>query len=104
MRFSLGGTGFLTCFARNFCGQVIASGPTHTRRFGPEYAINPREDEVIADSAEMSSFEEQLVEHRIYLMRFARLQLRNDDWAEDSVSDTPLAALSRPQAFGNRSH
>jgi RNA polymerase sigma-70 factor (TIGR02943 family) len=51
----------------------------------------------------MSSFEEQLVEHRIYLMRFARLQLRNDDWAEDAVSETLLAALSRPQAFGNRS-
>ena len=51
----------------------------------------------------MSSFEEQLIEHRSYLMRFARLQLRNDDWAEDAVSETLLAALSKPQAFGNRS-
>ena len=51
----------------------------------------------------MSGFEEQLVEHRTYLMRFARLQLRNDDWAEDAVSETLLAALSKPQAFGNRS-
>jgi RNA polymerase sigma-70 factor (TIGR02943 family) len=51
----------------------------------------------------MSSFEDQLVEHRVYLMRFARLQLRNDGWAEDAVSETLLAALSKPQAFGNRS-
>jgi RNA polymerase sigma-70 factor (TIGR02943 family) len=51
----------------------------------------------------MSTFEEQLVEHRVYLMRFARLQLRNDAWAEDAVSETLLAALSKPQSFGNRS-
>jgi len=36
-------------------------------------------------------------------MRFARLQLRNDAWAEDAVSETLLAALSKPQSFGNRS-
>ena len=51
----------------------------------------------------MSSFEDQLVEHRAYLMRFARLQLRNDTWAEDAVSETLLAALSKPQSFENRS-
>lgn len=51
----------------------------------------------------MSTFEEQLVEHRVYLLRFARLQLRNDAWAEDAVSETLLAALSKPQSFGNRS-
>lgn len=51
----------------------------------------------------MSSFEDQLVEHRAYLMRFARLQLRNDAWAEDAVSETLLAALTRPQSFENRS-
>lgn len=51
----------------------------------------------------MASFEDQLVEHRAYLMRFARLQLRNDAWAEDAVSETLLAALSKPQTFGNRS-
>ena len=50
-----------------------------------------------------TDFEKQLVEHRVYLMRFARLQLRNDAWAEDAVSETLLAALSKPQAFGNRS-
>ena len=47
--------------------------------------------------------EHQLEEHRAYLMRFARLQLRNDTWAEDVVSETMLAALSKPQSFGNRS-
>ena len=51
----------------------------------------------------MITFEDQLVEHRAYLMRFARLQLRNDAWAEDAVSETLLAALSKPQTFGNRS-
>jgi RNA polymerase sigma-70 factor (ECF subfamily) len=47
--------------------------------------------------------EDQLAEHRSYLMRFARLQLRNEAWAEDAVSETMLAALSKPQSFGNRS-
>jgi RNA polymerase sigma-70 factor (TIGR02943 family) len=47
--------------------------------------------------------ENQLAEHRSYLMRFARLQLRNEAWAEDAVSETLLAALSKPQSFGNRS-
>ena len=51
----------------------------------------------------MVSFENQLVEHQAYLMRFAKLQLRNDVWAEDAVSETLLAALSKPQNFGNRS-
>ncbi len=45
----------------------------------------------------------QLAEHRGYLLRFARLQLRNDAWAEDAVSETMLAALAKPQSFGNRS-
>ncbi len=49
------------------------------------------------------AIESQLAEHRAYLMRFARLQLRNDTWAEDAVSETLLAALSKPQSFGNRS-
>ncbi len=51
----------------------------------------------------ISTFETQLVEHRDYLLRFARLQLRNDAWAEDAVSETVLAALAQPQAFENRS-
>lgn len=36
-------------------------------------------------------------------MKFARLQLRNDAWAEDAVSETLLAALNKPQAFERRS-
>jgi RNA polymerase sigma-70 factor (TIGR02943 family) len=45
----------------------------------------------------------QIAEHRSYLLRFARLQLRNDAWAEDAVSETLLAALAKPQSFGNQS-
>ena len=47
--------------------------------------------------------ESQLAEHRVSLLRYARLQLRNDAWAEDAVSETLLAALAKPQSFGNRS-
>lgn len=50
-----------------------------------------------------TDFEQQLVAQRSYLMRFARLQLRNDAWAEDAVSETILAALAKPQAFEARS-
>lgn len=49
------------------------------------------------------TFEQQLIDCRQYLLRFARLQLRNDTWAEDAVSETVLAALAKPQAFANRS-
>lgn len=49
------------------------------------------------------SIASQLAEHRSYLLRFARLQLRNEAWAEDAVSETLLAALSKPQSFGNKS-
>jgi len=50
-----------------------------------------------------TDFEQQLVAHRSYLLKFARLQLRNEAWAEDAVSETLLAALARPQAFEARS-
>lgn len=36
-------------------------------------------------------------------MRFARLQLRNDTWAEDAVSEVIVAALAKPQSFESRS-
>jgi RNA polymerase sigma-70 factor (TIGR02943 family) len=49
------------------------------------------------------TIEQELAEHRTYLLRYARLQLRNDAWAEDAVSETLLAALTKPQSFGNRS-
>ena len=51
----------------------------------------------------MVSFEQQIVELHEYLYKFARLQLRNEAWAEDAVSETVLAALSKPQAFEQRS-
>lgn len=47
--------------------------------------------------------EHEIADQRSYLMRYARLQLRNEAWAEDAVSETLLAALAKPQAFGNRS-
>lgn len=40
---------------------------------------------------------------RSCLLRFARLQLRNDTWAEDVVSETMLAALEKPDSFGGKS-
>ena len=49
------------------------------------------------------SYEQQVADLRPYLMKFARLQLRNDAWAEDAVSDTLLAALAKPQSFAQRS-
>ena len=45
------------------------------------------------------AIELELEQHRTYLMRFARLQLRNHAWAEDAVSDTLLAALAKPHGL-----
>ena len=42
----------------------------------------------------MTGFEQQIVALQDYLLKFARLQLRNDAWAEDAVSETVLAALT----------
>lgn len=47
-------------------------------------------------------FEQQVAALRPYLLKFARLQLRNETWAEDAVSETLLAALTKPQAFEQR--
>jgi RNA polymerase sigma-70 factor (TIGR02943 family) len=49
------------------------------------------------------SFENEVAALRSYLLRFARLQLRNDAWAEDAVSETMLAAIAKPQAFAGQS-
>lgn len=49
------------------------------------------------------TFEQQLTDARAYLLKFARLQLRNEAWAEDVVSETLLAAWAKPQAFQARS-
>jgi RNA polymerase sigma-70 factor (ECF subfamily) len=50
-----------------------------------------------------NDFAHQVSLHLNYLRKFARLQLRNEAWAEDAVSETVLAALAKPQAFGQRS-
>lgn len=50
-----------------------------------------------------ASFEIEVAHSRTYLLKFARLQLRDEAWAEDVVSETMLAALARPQAFAARS-
>jgi RNA polymerase sigma-70 factor (TIGR02943 family) len=51
----------------------------------------------------MSDFAAQVELLRPQLLRFARTQLRNDAWAEDAVSETLLAALEKPGAFGGQS-
>jgi RNA polymerase sigma-70 factor (TIGR02943 family) len=51
----------------------------------------------------MTSYEQQVADLRDYLYKFARMQLRNDAWAEDAVSETLLAALTKPQSFAQRS-
>lgn len=48
-------------------------------------------------------FAQQVADSHSYLLKFARLQLRNAAWAEDVVSETMLAALAKPQAFKARS-
>ena len=54
------------------------------------------------EALSLPPLEVQIAGHRDYLIRFARLQLRNETWAEDAVSETMLAALSKPQSFDNR--
>ena len=51
----------------------------------------------------MSRAEPDVEDTRAYLMRFARMQLRNEAWAEDAVAETLLAAVQRPEAFAGRS-
>ena len=46
---------------------------------------------------------DKLAELRPALLGFARLQLRNDAWAEDAVSETIIAVLEKPNAFSGKS-
>ncbi len=48
-------------------------------------------------------FHRQIEALRPVLLKYARLQLRNPDWAEDAVSETVLAALEKPQSFSGAS-
>ena len=45
----------------------------------------------------------QIESLRPSLLRFARLQLRNDAWAEDAVQETLIAVLQKPGAFAGQS-
>jgi RNA polymerase sigma-70 factor (ECF subfamily) len=45
---------------------------------------------------------DQVVAHRLMLMRVARQLLRNDAWAEDAVSETLMAALEKPDGYTGR--
>lgn len=57
----------------------------------------------MTSSVETDQYALNVANARSYLLRFAKLQLRNETWAEDVVSETLLAALTRPQAFAGRS-
>lgn len=49
------------------------------------------------------TIESELAKLQQYLLRFAKLQLRNDCMAEDVVSETMLAVLEKPDSFEGRS-
>jgi RNA polymerase sigma-70 factor, ECF subfamily len=48
-------------------------------------------------------FRRRIEQQRAYLLRFARLQLRDRDAAEDAVQDTLLAALGAEASYAGRS-
>jgi len=52
----------------------------------------------------MEDFRSRLEEERAYLLRYARLQLREPQAAEDAVQETLLAALAGEAGFGGRSN
>ena len=56
---------------------------------------------VVADTTH--ELTQALVQHRTDLLRYAKLQLRNDAWAEDVVSEVFIVALEKPEAFEGRS-
>jgi len=49
------------------------------------------------------SLQQAVAELRPTLLRIARLQLRNDAWAEDAVSETLISALEGADRFGGQS-
>ena len=52
---------------------------------------------------DVAALDRALAELRPGLLRIARLQLRNDAWAEDVVSETLIAALEGRERFGGQS-
>ena len=51
----------------------------------------------------MDRYEQELEGHRAYLYRYALIQLRDPDRAEDAVQETLLAALASRGSFAGRS-
>jgi RNA polymerase sigma-70 factor (ECF subfamily) len=51
----------------------------------------------------MTHFEQELIQLRPYLLRFANIQLRNSALAEDVVSETVLAAINQQTQFREQS-
>src|SRR5580765_2889215 len=52
----------------------------------------------------MNDFRDQVEKERAYLLRFARLQLRDAAAAEDAVQEALVAALTGEKSFGGRSN
>lgn len=109
---------FVVCAGRLCCGAAGAAlgvallgGPGGLRL--PDRALPTRPGLTAAASARcaaaipvsqpaMDPFADSLGTLRPRLLRYARLQLRNDAWGEDAVSETLLAALEKPEAFAGR--
>ena len=53
--------------------------------------------------AAANQYAQDLAALRPSLLKYAHLQLRNSEWAEDVVSETIIAALEKPQSFAGRS-
>ena len=51
-----------------------------------------------------SDFRSQIEAQRPYLLRYASMELRNSDAAEDAVQETLLAALAAESSFAGRSN
>ncbi len=75
-------------------------GPRRMRRKWPGSPYTARQT---ISKTPMSIAPAELESLRPQLLKYARLQLRNDAWAEDAVSETLLAALERPDGFAGRS-
>jgi RNA polymerase sigma-70 factor (ECF subfamily) len=52
---------------------------------------------------DVASLQRSVAELRPTLLRIARVQLRNDTWAEDAVSETLISALEGAERFGGQS-
>ena len=52
----------------------------------------------------MKDFRDQVEKERAYLLRYARLQLRDSAAAEDAVQEALVAALAGEKSFGGRSN